>query len=82
MNCIFCDHHQTIVLSTEKYDSCVIRIRKCCRCGMAFRTFEEVHDETGVAIWLRALPPETQKHDSTKREKDTNQNDFYLQDDE
>jgi len=40
MKCPFCQSSETSVLRTYKYDSCIIRFRRCLNCDQSFKTAE------------------------------------------
>jgi transcriptional regulator NrdR family protein len=44
MKCPKCKHKKTKVLETEKYDTCVLRVRRCCKCGHVWDTDETARE--------------------------------------
>jgi transcriptional regulator NrdR family protein len=42
MKCPYCESEKTEVIHTEKYETCVIRYRKCVSCHMPFKTEETI----------------------------------------
>lgn len=51
MKCPYCDSIKTEVIHTEKYDTCVIRVRKCTSCNKPFKT-----EETITIFYIESIP--------------------------
>ena len=48
MICPFCKWEKVKILRTEKFETCVLRIRYCESCRKPFKTYEIIHLDTPI----------------------------------
>lgn len=56
MRCPSCGHHESLVPSTDPFDTVIKRVRKCVKCGWSWST-TEIIDEQGKPMFLYGTPP-------------------------